>query len=313
MDQPRLTLLGDGSRLRLSHGPIDVVVEAWGEAAEVAAAYGQAARDFQAVLPDLLQELSPLRQPLGETPPVLRGPVARRMLAAVWPHRAVFVTPMAAVAGAVADHLLERLARGRRLSRAYVNDGGDVAFGLAQGQSLTFGHAAEIADARLADVLLLAQTDPARGLATSSRGRRSLSFGIADAVTVLAASAAAADAAATLIGNAVDLDHPAIRRRPACALDPTSDLGERLVTVEVGALEPEAVAQALANGARLAQRMLQDGLLDGACLRLDGQRRVVGTVRLSGRTDDHDEPEEDAPGGARSAAARPRGLLDARP
>ena len=311
MEQAKLTLLGDGSRLRLSHGPIDIVVEAWGAAAEVAAAYGQVARDFQTVLPDLLQELPLLRQPLGDAPPGLRGPVARRMLAAVWPHREIFVTPMAAVAGAVADHLLERLARGRKLARAYVNDGGDVAFGLAPGQGLTIGRDAEIVDARLMGTLLLSQTDVARGLATSSRGRRSLSFGIADSVTVLAASAAAADAAATLLANAVDLDHPAIRRLPARALDPASDLGERLVTVEVGALEREAVAAALANGAKLARRMLQDGLLAGAVLRLGKQRRVIGKVRLSGEAGSHDELGQGVPDRARGAAARPERLLDA--
>ena len=67
-----------------------------------------------------------------------------------------------------------------------------------------------------------------RGVATSGWRGRSFSLGIADAVTVLAATAAAADAAATIIANAVDLPgHPAIARRPASELEDDSDLGDR--------------------------------------------------------------------------------------
>ena len=79
--------------------------------------------------------------------------------------------------------------------------------------------------------------DPARGIATSGRHGRSFSLGIADAVTVLARTASQADAAATIIANAVDLPgHPAIVRCPANELQPDSDLGARLVTRDVGAL-----------------------------------------------------------------------------
>ena len=76
-----------------------------------------------------------------------------------------------------------------------------------------------------------------RGVATSGWRGRSFSLGIADAVTVFAGTAAVADAAATLIANAVDLPgHPAFARAPARRCDPQSDLGERLVTVDVGPL-----------------------------------------------------------------------------
>ena len=92
---------------------------------------------------------------------------------------------------------------------------------------------------------------PVRGIATSGAatkgaGGRSFSLGIADAVTVLAAIAAAADAAATIIANAVDLPgHPAIRRVPASEIDPDSDLGDRLVTVTVGRLFESEIRAAL--------------------------------------------------------------------
>ena len=135
----RIAMLGDGRRLHLQHGPIDIVAEAFGEAAEVGAAYRQAGECFAAILGDLVAELALLRRPLGETRPAPRGPVARRMVDACWPHRARFVTPMAAVAGAVADEVLAAMTAGRRLSRAYANNGGDIAVHLGPGTALAAG------------------------------------------------------------------------------------------------------------------------------------------------------------------------------
>ena len=142
------------------------------------------------------------------------------MAEAVWPHRAVYITPMAAVAGAVADEMLQALVKGRRLDKAYVNDGGDIAIHLTPGHELRAGIFATALDG----VARLTYDQPVRGIATSGRGGRSFSLGIADSATVLAATAAAADAAATLIANAVNVEHPAIERRPARDLDPDSDL-----------------------------------------------------------------------------------------
>jgi ApbE superfamily uncharacterized protein (UPF0280 family) len=88
-----------------------------------------------------------------------------------------------------------------------------------------------------------------RGIATSGWRGRSQSLGIADAVTVLARTAAAADAAATLVANAVDIEHPSIRRLPARDVKHDSDLGERLVTVAVEPLPATAIARALSSAA----------------------------------------------------------------
>jgi uncharacterized protein len=209
--------------------------------------------------------------------------VARRMVGAVWPHRGVYVTPMAAVAGAVADHLLAAMVEGRRLARAYANDGGDVALHLSPGESLTLGMVADVEQPRLDGTLRVAAADPVRGVATSGRGGRSLSRGIADAVTVLARTAADADAAATLVANAVDLPgHPAVARRPAAELDPDSDLGDLPVTVGVGALAPAEVAAALEAGAAEAERMRREGLIAAAGLWLRGRFRDVGPLPALG-------------------------------
>ncbi len=257
-------------RLHLQHGPIDLIIEAFGAASEVERAYAQAIDRFGDILPTLVRELPTLRRPVGDAHPLLQGPVARRMAEAVWPQRAVYITPMAAVAGAVADEMLQALVRGRTLDKAYVNDGGDIAIHLTPGHELRAGIFATALDG----VARLAFEQPVRGIATSGRGGRSFSLGIADSATVLATTAAAADAAATLIANAVNLDHPAIERRPARDLDPDSDLGDLPVTVAVGPLPDAAIAQALDSGAAEARRLRLCGLIEAAALSLGGQWRL---------------------------------------
>ncbi len=402
-----------GRRLHLNHGPIDLIIEAFGAPAEIAAAYRQATSAFPDVLPTLVQELKLLRTPLslrhsresgnpgfsgtmpagacpragggghddeksaqnffpsppipmgGEargrsanapverspservrgaathepaeqdphpptaspksffapagasrrrsagappspavrargfeasepqkncpSPPILmggegrvRGAVATRMISACTPFAADFITPMAAVAGAVADHMLEQMLAGRTLDRAYVNDGGDIAFYLAPGQTLTCGVVADLAAPAIDGTIVLTSDMPVRGIATSGRatkgqGGRSFSLGIADAVTVLARDAAAADAAATIIANAVDLPgHPAVRRGPASDIDPDSDLGERLVTLDVGPLSDAEIRTALQGGVELAQALRRSGLIHGAVLVLKRRFATVG-------------------------------------
>ena len=271
----RMALLDDGRRLHLQHGPIDIVAQAFGEAAEVAAAYRQAGACFSGILDDLVAELALLRRALGPSRPTPRGPVARRMVRACWPHRGRFVTPMAAVAGAVADEVLAAMTAGRSLGRAYVNNGGDIAVHLSPGTSLSAGVVNDPDRPGLdAQIALRADRAP-RGMATSGWRGRSLSLGIADAVTVLARSAAEADAAATLIANAVTVAHPAIERAPATSIRDESDLGEHLVTVAVGPLPTDAKAAALDAGLAEARAMQAAGLIDSARLALQGETRTL--------------------------------------
>jgi len=274
---PSARLLRDG-RLHLQHGPIDLIIEAFGDRVEVTLAYCQAWLRFQDVLATLVGELPLLRRAVDSDHPGVAGPVARRMLAACRPHAGFFITPMAAVAGAVADEVLAALLAGRSLAKAYVNNGGDIALHLASGESMAAGVVGNADCPAIDGVATITAASPVRGIATSGWRGRSFSRGIADAATILARDGAVADAAATLIGNAVDLDHPAIERTKACDLDEASDLGERLVTTRVGPLAPVEVGQALASGVACAEAMRRAGLIYGAVLVLQRQIRVVGDV-----------------------------------
>lgn len=276
----RAVLLPDGRRLHLQHGPIDLIIEAFGDAGEVRAAYAQAAAAFAPVLQDLVAELPVLRQAVTMPAAAVTGPVAQRMLAAVARHLPAFITPMAAVAGAVADHVLRAMVEGRRLARAYVNNGGDVALHLAPGECFTAGIVAEVAAPAIVATAAIDHASAVRGIATSGQGGRSFSLGIADAVTVLADCAAKADSAATLIANAVNIDSPAVRRVPARTIDPDSDLGDRPVVTGVGPLSPAEVAAALASGAAAAEAMRARGLITAAFLTLRGESRCAGTANV---------------------------------
>src|SRR5947209_2109298 len=274
---PQIAMLPDGRRLHLQDGPIDLIIEARGRETNIRTAYDAAVRRFTGLLDELCEELPELRRAADPRRSGLRGRVARRMHHAVAPYASeYFITPMAAVAGSVAEEILGAMLAAAALDRAYVNNGGDIALHLADGERFTVGVVDRPDHPGLMGTTIINSDDPARGIATSGRHGRSFSLGIADAVTVLACTASQADAAATVIANAVDLPgHPAVLRRPANDLQPDSDLGARLVTRDVGPLHDAEIATALEAGADTARKLLADGLIERAALRLHGETRIV--------------------------------------
>jgi hypothetical protein len=208
------------------------------------------------------------------------------MFEACWPHRAQFITPMAAVAGAVADELIPFFREDAAITRAYVNNGGDIALHLAPGQTCRVGLYADLGRIKQREITGLDGDFEVTaemhvcGVATSGWRGRSFSLGIADSVTVLAATAAEADAAATMIANSVNEDDPCIERAPANTLKDDTDLGDRLVTVEVGHLSANKIEAALERGAAHAGDLCAIGRLHGAILWLQGRVAVVGLLPL---------------------------------
>ena len=268
-------------RWHFQHGPIDIVIGAGGEPGAVAVAHDAAWRRFETVLPELVAELRALRLPVRGPCP-LQGVIARRMWAACRPYHAQFITPMAAVAGSVAQELIGCYERAG-VERAWVNNGGDIALHLAPGAAVKVGLFADLArfDPADGDPCIDADFDlsaalPVRGIATSGWRGRSFSLGIADSVTVLARSAAMADAAATVIANAVDVDDARIERRPANELKDDTDLGDIAVTVGVPPLAAAQVQAALHAGGRRARELQRAGLIHAAVLVC--QHRALGVA-----------------------------------
>jgi ApbE superfamily uncharacterized protein (UPF0280 family) len=260
-------MLPDG-RLHLHDGPIDLIIGATGGPRGISAAYEAAARRFVSILDELCGELPLLRSQARKDSERPRGVVAQRMFAAVEPYcEDCFITPMAAVAGSVAEEILATMTAAATLERAYVNNGGDIATHLASLQSYRIGMVERPDRPSLFGSLEITATDPVRGIATSGWRGRSFSLGIADAVTVLADCASAADAAATVIANTVDLPgHPGIARVPAREISPDSDLGELLVTRGVEPLSQTEINAALDNGLRVTTFLRDKGLIHSAAL-----------------------------------------------
>jgi ApbE superfamily uncharacterized protein (UPF0280 family) len=267
----------DTGRWHFQHGPIDLILAVEGESTACARAIAACWDRFQSVLPGLVAELGQLRRPAHERPAV-QDPVSARMVQACAPFAPErFITPMAAVAGAVADELIEILKRAG-IRRAFINNGGDIALHLTAGEQYRVGVWSNLgsSDNRALDSRFVVSAEmPVRGVATSGWRGRSFSLGIADSVTVLANTAAAADAAATMIANAVDCDFTGIARVPAEQLQDATDLGSLPVTVDVPPLPPAAIAAALECGRTEAEYWRERGVIYAAALFLQGEVEVV--------------------------------------
>jgi ApbE superfamily uncharacterized protein (UPF0280 family) len=270
------------NRLHLQHGPIDIIAHVDAPEEVRKRLYSTASHRFSTVLEELVAEMDLLKQPWSADLPDPKGGIAQKMCFAVRGSD-IFVTPMAAVAGAVADEVLEAMLNEAKntdpcleeIQRMYVNNGGDIAFWLNAGESFSIGVVDNPGIPELNARVSLAYESPVRGIATSGWRGRSQSLGIADAVTVLAGSAATADAAATLIANDVNVDYPGILKRPASEVKDESDLGMLPVTVDVPPLPVDQISEALKRGAQTAGNFIRTGKIEAAYLSLQKQTLVV--------------------------------------
>jgi len=276
----------DDGRWHFQHGPIDLIISAHGTPHALESTITTAWQRFTSILGELVEQLPILRQPLRQSAGRVHGEVAQRMLTACLPYSSqIFITPMAAVAGAVSDTVIQAFINQPGIHRAYVNNGGDIALHLTHGTEYCVGLYADVSrighqplptnSGNLDGTFSVSATSSIRGIATSGWRGRSFSLGIADSVTVLAASSAQADAAATVIANQVYADHPAIQRAPAHTLKDDSDLGDLPVTTHVGQLPAEIVQLALTRAEQHARALRDLGLIAGAALVLQGQCKVV--------------------------------------
>jgi ApbE superfamily uncharacterized protein (UPF0280 family) len=249
------------NRLFLNHGPIDIVLEAFGK--DKPLAYEKAKKYFSTLLNELVLDMDLLKK---EVVPHrnFNNKISQSMQNATEKFYPEFITPMAAVAGSVADNILNVLVKDTKLEKAYVNNGGDVSFYLTENQTVKSSLAS------IPNIIAeIDYKDKSRGIATSGWRGRSFSLGIADSVTVLADNAAMADAAATMIANSVNIkNHPSIIKKPAEEIYEDSDLKNLMVTVEVGDLKQSEIEDALRNGNEVGKTYLENGLINSALIEL---------------------------------------------
>ena len=251
----------EDNRLFLQHGPTNIVIEALGIDKNLA--YLNAKNYFETLLEELVLDLTLLKKEVV-LDRKFNNKISQSMQDATERFIPSFITPMAAVAGSIADNILKVLIDDTHLEKAYVNNGGDISFYLNENQTMKGS-----LDAIPNMITEIKHKNSSRGIATSGWRGRSFSRGIADSVTVLANNAAIADAAATMIGNAVDIyDHPNIKKKPANFIYEDSDLNNLLVTVEVGKLTKIEIKKALKNGYQTAIEYVQKDLINTALIQL---------------------------------------------
>jgi len=256
----------------VDYGPIHMAISAWTGRKPAAAAAEAGAERAVCLLEELSRHLSLAREPIG----ALRrrkekypADVLERMAAAVRRLNEDDFTPMAAVAGTFSDMVKEAVLD-QGADRVIVNNGGDIALRIGrQNTPVKVGIVDDLMEGRVRHVLHIGRTLPlvgVEGIATSGFGGRSLTKGVASAVTCFAASGALADAAATAVANAAVCDHPAVLRCPAEALDALTDLKGQTVTARVGELSPDAVETALDSGLKRARALFEKQVILGAMI-----------------------------------------------
>lgn len=267
-------------------GPATMVVigEKGGE--EYTFNQGVVAARVEAILADIRECLPVLKLRAWKIKKTAALPsVARKMVAAASAIDAETLTPMSAVAGAVADELKDFLAE-EDLEFISVNNGGDVAVYNGRSAPVTIG-IGNIREKSPTPYRFRIEGLREFGVATSGFGGRSFTLGLADIVTVVAASAPLADAAATFICNHTSLEDASVVRRRAAEIDPSTDIPEERVTVQIGALSRQKIREALALGKAVAERLKEEGKISEAVLLMRGETsqtiRDIKNIRLEVR------------------------------
>ena len=274
-------------------GPMRLAIRAWQnsrpqialcrQAAEASFAYLEAVAKHRAVLSDFPGNIKALPE----------NELAQRMIESVRAIGDMDLTPMAAVAGTIADAVADWLF-GRGLTKVVVDNGGDIAIRLAAGETATVGIRPRIDCLDISHIADLNDRRSSWGVTTSGRGGRSFTRGIASAVTVIAESASIADAAATAIANACFVEDSSIVQMKAEApaqkqiieqMDPNTDLKGLAVTIDVGPLsiakKIEAVQTALSKADTFCRKECIVGaliVLEDVFVMTEGARELISPL-----------------------------------
>jgi len=267
-------------------GPMRLVIRAWDQKQPQIKLAQRAAEESILYLERIARCGTILRRPIPNIKELPEDELALRMIASVRTIGDDDLTPMAAVAGTIADAVANWLYE-QGLTKVIVDNGGDIAVRLADGETVTVGVRPQVTSRHISHVIYLDSGCSTWGVTTSGVGGRSLTRGIASAVTVLATNASVADAAATAIANACFVKDDRIIQLPAEKIDPASDLKDIPVTTEVGPLSSDKISIALDAAQRKAEYLSQKGVIIGAFITLDsvnviseGMRPYVSPVKL---------------------------------
>lgn len=251
----------------MEYGPILMVIEAYSSGnalTEAAVAGGHKAIDLLNELTNYLpvaKKMLPLN--LSHSYPR----ILNNMIETVKMLNEENYTPMAVVAGVISDMVKNEVIK-NGAKTVIVNNGGDIAIEIEEGHNLKVGIIKDLTTRECNHIIRLSSSSKIKGIATSGFGGRSLSKGVADAVTVFASNCSLADAAATSIANATYCASSEIKRCKAEELDYQSDLKGFLVTCYVGTLDKASINKAINNGLKRAKQLFNEGMIYGSVIYL---------------------------------------------
>ena len=269
--------LPNGSVL-VDYGPMRMFISAFENGKPLVSLAEEGAHLAMNVLEDLARFLPVIKKKSQELEVKQTFPdVVRRMIESTKKMGEPDLTPLAAVAGTASDAVADFIfSKGG--AKIIVDNGGDIAIRLREGEVARVGVKTEIDASRPAYLISIDSTMGIGGVATSGLGGRSFTKGIASAATVLSETASFADAAATVIGNFTIVEDPNILRSLAEEIYPDTDIAGEWVTTRVGGLSQEKIAEALDKGLLKTCLICQKRLIVGALIALQG--KVVWTESL---------------------------------
>ncbi len=272
--ETRLKILDD-QRVLVDYGPITMTISAQKDKIVNLSAAQLGGSKAIADLDCLAEHLAILKQPIAQIPDQISDlAILNKMIAATKLLKDNSFTPLVCVAGAFSDTVVNHIKNNSDCDYIIANNGGDIAFYLANNQIFKVGIIDDLAQRVAGYGLTINNTNQIGGIATSGLGGRSLTKGIASAVTVLAANAIYADAAATYIANHTVCKSEQISYCLAEQLAYDTDIKGQYVVNAVGNLSVLEIEQSLHNGYMAAQRLYDLGLIKAAFIFVKGQLSI---------------------------------------
>ena len=274
----RIIIAPDKQSVIAENGPMRLVIKAWHNGVFQMEAAIQAAKFSFSCLKQVAGHLQYLKKINSVLPEGEENFISMRMMESVRMIGDKDLTPMAAVAGSIADEVADRLFA-METGKVIVDNGGDIAIRLSGLERAKVGLRTDLNSKEISHIMELDARSLSWGVATSGLGGRSFTKGIASAATVVAKTSSKADAAATSIANACFCRDKNIVQVPAGLINPDTDIPDIPVTVSVGELSPETIRTALENALGKAEEYVEKGFIHGALIAAGGS--VVITNRFN--------------------------------
>lgn len=269
MSDQMIQILADKTGVMAQNGPMGITIQAWKSGKPDLEMVLDAAEFSFECLNQVARHHKDLKQHPSSLPDNLES-IPMAMVKSVMATGEKDLTPMAAVAGSIADSVADRLFY-QGMTRVIVNNGGDIAIRLDKDETVRVGIRTDVRIEKTSHLVELSSHNSSWGVNTSGLGGRSLTRGIASAVTAFAGTSSLADAAATSIANACYVEDDSIIQTMAEKIDPLTDIRGIPVTIKVGQLKKESITRAVKKALNRAHDYMESGIIKGALIAVEKQ------------------------------------------